>query len=130
MGYSCLLGIRKVRCILSHDLVAQASLEELEAVVAHEMNHLRAGDVWATMVVSVLNCLFFFLRPVRLISRHWREETELACNEATVVITGKPIPLATAILRAQGVQVSSKPLPTMALAFAQEEACAAEKRIE
>ena len=130
MAYSCLLGFRRIQCILSRDLVTESSEAELEAVVAHEINHLRVKDVWSTLIVSILNCLFFFLRPVRLLSRRWREETELACDEAAVVATGEPLALASAILRAQGVPVERQPLPAVALAFAEEEACAAEKRVE
>lgn len=130
MAYSCLLGFRRIQCILSRDLVAASTEAEIDAVVAHEMNHLRVRDVWSTLIVSMLNCLFFFLRPVRLLSRRWREETELACDEAAVVATGQPMALAAAILRAQGVPVQAKPLPTVALAFAEEAACAAEKRVE
>lgn len=130
MVSSCLLGFRRPRCLLSSELVTTSSETELEAVVAHELSHLRAGDVWLTLIVSVINCLFFFLRPVRLLSRWWREETELFCDMAAVSTTGDPLALASAILRAQGVPVTSRPLPTIALAFSEEAACATEKRVE
>jgi len=131
MAYSCLLGFWHPYCLLSTELAASSSETELEAVVAHEISHLRAGDVWFTLVVSVLNCLFFFLQPVRLLSRRWREEAELSCDVAAVSTTGEPLALAAAILRAQGVPVLvQQPMPTIALAFAEEAACATEKRVE
>ena len=130
MSRSCLLGVRHVRCVLSKALVVETSEEELEAVIAHEASHFRAGDVWRTLVVGTFNCLFFYLRPLRLISRRWREETELACDIATVATTQKPLALASAILRVQGVPVKTAPLPAVLLGFAEEAACAPEKRVE
>ena len=130
MAYSCLLGFWCPHCLLSKELVEASKETELEAVVAHELSHLRAGDIWLTFLVSMINCLFFFLRPVRLLSRCWREETELACDADAVSMTGEPLALAAAILRAQGVSTQSQPLPMVALAFAEESACATEKRVE
>ena len=62
---------------------------EAIAIVAHEASHLRGRDVLSTFLVGSLNCLFFFLRPVRLLSRRWREATELACDAATVNTTAR-----------------------------------------
>ena len=130
MAFSCLIGIRHIRCVLSKQLVAAATQEELDAVVLHEFNHFRSGDVWRTFLVGILNCLFSFLPPVRLLSRRWREETELACDAATARATGKPLALASAILRAQGITVQRRRLPSTTLAFAEETACPPETRVK
>lgn len=131
--YSSVLGLRETRCILSQELVADATDEELNAIVAHESTHLRFRDVEAMFLVSLLNCLFFYLRPVRLLARRWREETELACDAAAVQVVGDPLAMATAILRVSGTPVSarmSSPLPAVALAFADESACLTARRVE
>jgi len=132
--YSSVLGLRRVRCVLSREFVAAASEEELDAVIAHEANHLRAHDVPVTLVVGALNCLFFPLRPVRLLARRWREEAELACDDAAVAVTRQPLALAAAILRVVGAPVSSdrtgRSLPTIVMPFADEAACSANKRVE
>jgi Zn-dependent protease with chaperone function len=133
-AYSSVLGFWRARCVLSQEFVASAPDEELDAVVAHEGSHLRAGDVRATFAVGVLDCLFFYLRPVRLLSRAWREAAELACDDAAVAATRKPLAMAAAILRASGVPVGatrfSRPLPAVALPFADEAACAPSIRVE
>ena len=130
MAFSCLIGIRHIRCVLSKQLVAAATQEELDAIVLHEANHFRSGDVWRTLFIGALNCLFSFLPPVSLLSRRWREETELACDAATARATGKPLALASAILRTQGITVQGRRLPSTTLAFAEETACPPEKRVE
>ena len=132
-AYSSVLGLRHTRCVLSQELVAAATDEELNAIVAHESMHLRARDVEATFLVSLLNCLFFYLRPVRLLARRWREETELACDAAAVQVVGDPLAMAAAILRVSGTPASTRlsgPLPAVALAFADESACLTAKRVE
>jgi Zn-dependent protease with chaperone function len=131
-GYSSVLGLRRVRCVLSRDFVAAATDDELDAVVAHEACHIRAHDVWATLLVGALNCVFFPLRPVRLLARRWREEAEIACDDAAVRATRRPLAMASAILRASGEPVSlgAKPaLPAVVMPFADEAACAPEKRV-
>jgi Zn-dependent protease with chaperone function len=134
-AYSSALGFWKPRCVLSRDLVAQASDEELDAIVAHEASHLRGGDVQTTFLVGMVNCLFFYLRPVRLLGRRWREEAELACDDQAVQVTRQPLAMASAILRASGVPVATtngvgRRLPAVALAFADEAACSPGKRVE
>ena len=130
MAFTCLIGITHIRCVLSRHLVASSTPEELEAVVLHEANHYHSGDVWRTLVVGTLNCLFFYLRPVGLLSRRWREETELICDAATATATGEPLFLASAILRTQGVPIQRQRLPITTLGFAAESACSPEKRVE
>jgi Zn-dependent protease with chaperone function len=130
MTYSCLIGIRRVRCVLSKDLVASSTCQELEAVVMHEIHHFQAGDVWRTLFVGTLNCLFCYLPPVGLLAQHWREETEFACDAATASATREPLALAAAILRTQGVPVQDSPLANTTLGFAEKTACPPERRVE
>ncbi len=137
-AYSSVLGLRRVRCVLSRDFVAEATEDELDAVIAHEASHLRSHDVSATFVLAVLNCLFFPLRPVRLLARRWREAAELACDDAAVTATHQPLAMAAAILRANGSPIRdtasapnrSRPLPAVVMPFADETACSPGKRVE
>ena len=126
---SCVFGLRHTRCVLSQELVTSASDAELNAIVAHEAIHLRARDVAATFLVSGLASLFFYLRPVRLLARRWREETELACDAAAVEAVSDPLAMAAAILRVSGAPVGV-PLPPTALAFADESADLTARRVE
>ena len=130
MEFSCLIGIRRIRCVLSKQLVAASTRDELEAIVLHEAIHFRYGDTWRTLIIGMLNCFFQFLPPVGLLSRRWREETELACDAATARVTGAPLALASAILRTQGVPVRGLSMPTTTLGFAEETACSPAKRVE
>jgi beta-lactamase regulating signal transducer with metallopeptidase domain len=133
-AYSSVFGLWRVRCVLSQEFVLAATEQELVAVIAHESTHLRARDAWATLLVGALNCLFFALRPVRLLGRWWREAAELACDDAAVSTTKDPRAMASAILRVSGVEVSQKgirrSLPATTLAFADSAACSPAARVE
>ncbi len=133
-AYSCVLGLRRVRCVLSREFVAGATADELDAVVAHEASHLIARDAAAALAVGALNCLFFPVRPVRLLARRWHEEAELACDDAAVAATGQPLALAAAILRAVGAPVlpggTARSLPTVAMPFADHSAASIPVRVE
>ncbi len=131
--YSSVLGLSRPRCIVSKDLVSEATDRELEAIVAHEATHLRFRDVEASFLVGILRCLFFYLRPVRLLADRWQEETELACDAAAVKVVGDPLAMAAAILRVSGAAPParlSSSLPLVARAFAQESACLTARRVE
>ncbi len=135
---SSVLGFWRARCVVSRAFVADASDDELDALIAHEASHLRSGDVRATFLVGTLNCFFFYLRPVRLLSRRWREAAELACDDQAVAATRKPLALASAILRVNGALLAPpaeagggrRHLPAVALPFADEAACSPRKRVE
>ena len=135
-GYSSVLGFWHARCVVSQEFVAGASEEELDALVSHEGSHLLARDVIATFLVGALNCVFFFLRPVRLLGRSWREAAELASDDAAVAATRNPLAMAAAILKASGVSVPfadlapAPRLPAIALPFADGAACSPSKRVE
>ncbi|MCA1596528.1 MAG: M48 family metalloprotease [Chloroflexi bacterium] len=133
-AYSSVMGVFRPRCVLSSELVSGCTASELEAVVAHEGNHLCAGDCLTTLLIGTLNCLFFYLRPVRLLARRWRQEAEMASDEAAVAATQQPLALAAAILRASGFPVRTpsdlRLLPVVGPGFADESACSPATRVE
>ncbi|MBC7806101.1 MAG: hypothetical protein H7145_08120 [Akkermansiaceae bacterium] len=129
---SSVMGLSRARCVLSREFVEDAPPEELDALVSHEAGHLRSGDVYAAFAVGIINCLFFFLRPVRVLGGWWREAAELAADDTAVRGTGNdPLAVASAILRVRGANVATAfSLPAPLLPFADEGAMSAETRVE
>ena len=111
---SSVIGINPARCVLSADLVARLPDGELNALVAHEAHHLHY-DTRAAFLVGILSDVFFFLRPVSLLVRHWHEAAERACDDTAAGVTGDSLIVASALLR-----VSGAPIPLQAaLPFAE-----------
>ena len=101
-GLAWLLGI----FFLTRLIVATACLER--GLTPH-LSRPSARLEQAVALVGLLSCVFFYLRPVRLPARRWREETELACDATAVKVNGDPLAMAAAILRVTILRVSGVP---------------------
>ncbi len=60
----------------------------LEAVIAHELAHLRRHDVWINLYQRIVETLLFYHPAVWWLSNRIRMDREMACDELAVVATG------------------------------------------
>lgn len=86
--------------VISAGALALLGRDELEAVAAHELAHIRRHDVLAGGIASLLRDMMFFL-PVA----HWAytgllREREKATDDLAVEFTGKPVTYAAVLLKA------------------------------
>lgn len=58
--------------------------------VAHELSHLRRGDLWVQWFESMMKCLFFFHPAVWIASRQLSARREECCDHAATALTGLP----------------------------------------
>lgn len=58
--------------------------DELEAVLTHELTHVRRWDNFAAIAVHVITCVFWFHPVLWWIERRLIAERELACDEAVI----------------------------------------------
>lgn len=68
--------------------VTEMPLEVLEAVIAHELAHLRRFDLWVNLLQRVVETLFFYHPAVWWVSQQLRQEREMCCDELAVGATG------------------------------------------
>jgi len=71
----------------------------LEAVLAHELAHIRRHDLWINAMQRIVESIFFFHPVVWWMSRRVREEREICCDDIAVQLTGEPLVYATALER-------------------------------
>ena len=69
--------------------VTEMPAEALEAVIAHELAHVRRLDLWVNLLQRVVETLFFYHPAVWWISRQLRQEREMCCDEMAVAATGE-----------------------------------------
>ncbi|HYV36317.1 MAG TPA: M56 family metallopeptidase [Gemmataceae bacterium] len=62
--------------------------EMLEAVLAHELAHLRRHDLWVNLLQRMTETLLFYHPAVWWVSRRLRTERELCCDDLAVTVTG------------------------------------------
>ncbi len=84
-------GLVRPFVLLPASWVTQLSPEMLEAVIAHELAHLRRLDRWVNLLQRVVETVFFYHPVVWWVSRRLRTERELCCDMDVVAITRKPV---------------------------------------
>jgi beta-lactamase regulating signal transducer with metallopeptidase domain len=93
------MGVWRATVILPMSAVTGMPKEELEAVMAHELGHIRRWDfVWNLMQTAVESVLFFHPAVWRL-SRIVRERREVCCDEIAVECCAGAAVYARALLR-------------------------------
>jgi uncharacterized protein (TIGR03435 family) len=72
--------------------------EQLEAVLVHELAHIRRHDYLVNMLQSVAEAMLFYHPAVWWVSAHIRAERELCCDDAAVAVTGDAFAYASALV--------------------------------
>ncbi len=105
------IGYLKPVILLPIATVNQLSMEQLEAVIIHEMAHIRRNDYLVNLAVAFIETILFFNPFAHLLGRAVRKECELCCDDA-VVRQQDPHAYAQALLLLE----KSKLKPTLAMA--------------
>ena len=71
--------------------------EVLEAVVAHELAHIRRYDLWLNVFQRLVETLLFYHPAVWWLSRRVRLAREMCCDEMAAAATGERVVYATAL---------------------------------
>ena len=70
--------------LIPGDMQWDLTTEQLDALMVHELAHIRRGDVTVNYLQSVVESLFFFNPVLRWTSRRLRDEREVCCDELVV----------------------------------------------
>ncbi|HEY4087830.1 MAG TPA: M56 family metallopeptidase, partial [Bryobacteraceae bacterium] len=71
--------------------LAGVPCEHLEALLAHELAHIRRHDYLINTLQSIAEATLFYHPGVWWISRHIRMERENCCDDVAVSVTGDPL---------------------------------------
>jgi beta-lactamase regulating signal transducer with metallopeptidase domain len=93
------MGIVRSLIILPASALMALNPEQLEAVLAHELAHVRRADYLWNLVQTMIETLFFFHPAVWWLGRRLREQRELCCDDVAVQSCADPLIYATALLR-------------------------------
>lgn len=93
------IGIWRTSVILPLSVVTSLSPEQLEAVLAHELAHIRRWDYFCNLLQTAIECLFFFHPAVWWMSRRTRELREMCCDEIAARTCADPGIYAEALLQ-------------------------------
>src|SRR6266699_4529916 len=88
---------------------------QLDALLAHELAHVRRYDYLVNLIQSVIETLLFYHPAVWWISGRMRQEREHCCDDLAVAACGDPHFYASALLGMERLRVTA---PTLALSAA------------
>jgi beta-lactamase regulating signal transducer with metallopeptidase domain/TolB-like protein len=63
------------------------SSDELSSILAHELAHIKRGDLWIGWLTAVLTCLYWFHPVVWTANLYLRREREMACDDLALAAT-------------------------------------------
>lgn len=113
------VGVLKPILLLPFGLAANLSTREIEAVLAHELAHVKRHDYAVNLLQSVVEVLYFFHPALWWLSARVREEREHCCDDLAVqACEGNARLLAQALARVEELRLAQAGAPALAMAFA------------
>jgi beta-lactamase regulating signal transducer with metallopeptidase domain len=94
-----LYGIRRPTMLLSTWMLDHLDPQELEAVLMHELVHVRRRDYLWNWTALLLRDAFFYLPTSRIAYRQLHYEKELASDDLVAQATKRPLALASALTK-------------------------------
>jgi uncharacterized protein (TIGR03435 family) len=88
--------------------------EHLEALLLHELAHIRRHDYLINILQSVVEALLFYHPAVWWISGHIRAERELCCDDVAVSVTGDALTYARALAQLESYRPAHHLSPAVA----------------
>ncbi|MCA9049503.1 MAG: SLBB domain-containing protein [Planctomycetaceae bacterium] len=106
------LGVLRPVIVLPRILLDSMTDEQLRPIVAHELVHIRRGDLWVGLCQATAQCVWWFWPPVWLANRRLTRATEQCCDEETIRLSGcSPSEYAHSLLAVIESKHQLKPVP-------------------
>jgi beta-lactamase regulating signal transducer with metallopeptidase domain len=102
-----LVGVWRPVILLPEGIAGHLSRAEIDAIVTHELCHLRRRDNLFAMAHMLVEAIFWFYPLVWFIGARLVEEREHACDESVLACGKKPLEYAQAILKVCRLYVRS-----------------------
>lgn len=95
----CMTGYVKPMILLPLTLQTYLSASEIEAIILHELAHIKRNDYLVNILQQAIAILLFFNPCAQLISKIINEERENSCDDLVVKAEAEPITYAKALLK-------------------------------
>ncbi|NML40902.1 M48 family metalloprotease [Chitinophaga sp. G-6-1-13] len=105
-----MLGFLKPVILLPIAMVNNLSEEQLEAILLHELAHVKRNDYLLNIFQSIVETILFFNPFVWLISRIIRLEREHCCDDLVIAGTVQPLHYAKALMALETYRLTSNPM--------------------
>jgi len=103
--------------LLPASALAGLTTQQVEAILAHELAHIRRHDYVVNLLQTLVETVLFYHPAVWWLSRRIRIERENCCDDLAVSLCGDPVAYATALADLEALR-SSGPAPERHIAMA------------
>jgi beta-lactamase regulating signal transducer with metallopeptidase domain len=97
-GIPMVIGFLKPAIILPLGLIAHIPFSQLEAILVHELAHIRRNDYIVNLIITPMEWLFFYHPVYWWLSNKLKTYREHCCDDITVSYCGDYEPLQNALL--------------------------------
>lgn len=108
------IGFFKPIILFPVGMVTQLDIQQVEAILIHELSHVRRNDYLLNLIKTGIETALFFNPFVWLSSRFIRIEREHDCDDQVLKFTGTPLTYAHALLKIEILK--EKETPALSLA--------------
>ncbi|MBI1757148.1 MAG: M48 family metalloprotease [Fimbriimonas ginsengisoli] len=108
------MGAFKPVVLIPASLVTRLSMAELDAVLAHELAHIRRHDYLVNLIQSVVETVMFYHPAIWWVTHQIRIERENCCDDLAIQATGDRIAYARALANLEESRIGT---PRLALAI-------------
>src|SRR6185436_14777243 len=110
------IGFLKPVVLLPASVLGGLTPQQLEAILAHELAHIRRHDYLVNLLQTLVETVLFYHPAVWWVSRRIRIERENCCDDLAVSLCGDPVAYATALADLEALR--SDPAPDHHIAMA------------
>lgn len=108
------IGYLKPIVLFPAALASQLDIKQVEAILIHELSHIRRNDYLLNLIKTGIETLLFFNPFIWLGSKLINIEREHACDDLVLSFTGTPVTYAHALLKLEILKDKSSPALSMA----------------
>lgn len=108
------IGYLKPVVLFPLALVSQLDNDQVEAILIHELSHIRRNDFLLNLIKTAIETLLFYNPFVWMAGRFIHIEREHACDDLVLKITGKPLNYAHALLKLELLKDKNSPAYALA----------------
>lgn len=108
------IGALKPVILLPASALTGLSTEQLEAILAHELAHIKRNDYLMNLIQTAIDILLFYHPAAWYISRKIRNERENCCDDIAVQVTGDSLKYARALATMEEIKAASRRLAVAA----------------
>ena len=108
------VGVFKPLILFPVGLISQLEIEEVEAIIVHELAHIVRADYFFNLLQSCIEALLYFNPGVWWISAMIRSERENCCDDLALDVCGNSIGYAKALVKLEEMQATA---PSLAVAL-------------